>query len=87
MNTLSARMNGDETYSIPHADFLRLQHAHGVGVTVLDMFSLVIATGDRRHVPDGEALASVIALLTDQLGKVVDTCEKAFLEKEIRHDR
>jgi len=53
MNTLSARMNGDETYAIPHADFLRLQHAHGVGVTVLDMFSLVIATGDRRHVPDG----------------------------------
>lgn len=86
MNTLSARMHGDETYSIPHADFLRLQHAHGVGVTVLDMLSLVIATGDRRHVPDGEALASVIALLTDQLGKVVATCENGFMEQELRHD-
>jgi len=86
MNTLSARMHGDETYAIPHADFLRLRHAHGVGVTVLDMFSLVIATGDRRHVPDGEALASVIALLTDQLGKVVATCENGFMEQELRHD-
>ncbi|MCS3609032.1 hypothetical protein [Erwinia rhapontici] len=86
MNTLSARMHSKESYSIPHADFLRLQHAHGVGVTVLDMLSLIIASGDERHAPDGEALASVIALLTDQLGKVVATCENEFFEQGVRHD-
>lgn len=87
MNTLSARKQGDETYSISDADFQRLRHAHGVGVTVLDMLSLIIVSGSQRYAPDGEALASVIALLTDQLGRVVDTCENAFLEKELRHDR
>ena len=86
MNTLSARHNQHASYPIPHADFLRLQHAHSVGVTVLDMFDSVNGMSARGCVPDGAALASVVALLTDQLGKVVETCESRMLATEARHD-
>lgn len=41
MNTLSQHLNNHDTYPIPHADYLRLLHAHTVGVTVLDMFDSV----------------------------------------------
>lgn len=74
MNTLAARYNQTSHYPIPHADFLRLQHAHCVGVTVLDMMER-LNTLDVRKTPDEQGLASVVALLTDQLGKVVNTCE------------
>ena len=40
----------------------------------------------RGCVPDGAALASVVALLTDQLGKVVETCESRMLATEALHD-
>lgn len=79
MNTLSARLNNQDSYPIPHADFLRLQHAHSVGVTVLDMLDVIECSGNRHGGPDGNALASVVALLTDQLGKVVSTCESVML--------
>lgn len=79
MNTLSARHNQHASYPIPHADFLRLQHAHSVGVTVLDMLEIIECSGNRHGGPDGNALASVVALLTDQLGKVVSTCESVML--------
>ncbi|WP_067704969.1 hypothetical protein [Erwinia sp. ErVv1] len=79
MNTLSARLNGHASYPIPHADFLRLQHAHSVGVTVLDMLDVIECSGNRHGGPDSDALASVVALLTDQLGKVVSTCESVML--------
>lgn len=79
MNTLSARLNHHDSYPIPHADFLRLQHAHNVGVTVLDMLNVIECSGNRHSGPDGDALASVVALLTDQLGKVVSTCESVML--------
>lgn len=86
MNTLSQRLNNNDTYPIPHADFLRLQHAHLVGVTVLDMFESINSSSDRDCLPDGAALASVVALLTDQLGKVVETCESLMFATEARHD-
>lgn len=73
MNTLAQRLNNQNSYPIPHADFMRLQHAHSVGITVLDMLDMLSC--DPQHVPDGDALLSVVALLTDQLGKVVNTCE------------
>ncbi|EKM0665603.1 hypothetical protein RBA25_000962 [Cronobacter turicensis] len=86
MNTLAKRLNNSETYPIPHADYLRLLHAHAVGVTVLDMFDSVNGMSARGCVSDGSALASVVALLTDQLGKVVETCESRMLATEARHD-
>jgi hypothetical protein len=86
MNTLTKRLNNNETYPIPHEDYLRLLHAHAVGVTVLDMFDSVNGMSARGCVPDGAALASVVALLTDQLGKVVETCESRMLVTEARHD-
>lgn len=86
MNTLSQHLNNHDTYPIPHADYLRLLHAHTVGVTVLDMFDSVNCLSARGCVPDGAALASVVALLTDQLGKVVETCESRMLATEVRHD-
>lgn len=86
MNTLAKRLNNSESYPIPHADYLRLLHAHAVGVTVLDMFDSVNSMSARGCVPDGAALASVVALLTDQLGKVVETCESRMLAAEARHD-
>lgn len=36
MNTLAARFHSETFYPIPHADFLRLQHAHSTGVLFLD---------------------------------------------------
>lgn len=87
MNTLAAKHNAETTYAIPHADYLRLTHAHSVGVTVLDMLETIECTGQRRMLPDGEAMASVVALLTDQLGKVVSTCESLMLAPEATHDR
>ncbi|MGE1562739.1 hypothetical protein [Pantoea septica] len=86
MNTLTKLLNNSETYPIPHADYLRLLHAHAVGVTVLDMFDSVNGMSSRGCVPDGAALVSVVALLTDQLGKVVETCESRMLATEARHD-
>ena len=86
MNTLAQRMNSDDTYPIPHADYLRLLHAHSVGVTMLDMFESINCFGPHSCVPDSAALASVVALLTDQLGKVVETCESQMLATEARHD-
>lgn len=86
MNTLSARLNNHDSYSIPHADFLRLQHAHNVGVTVLDMLNIIECSGSRHCAPDAEAMVSVVALLTDQLGKVVETCESLMFATEARHD-
>ncbi|AWC74839.1 MULTISPECIES: hypothetical protein [Serratia] len=86
MNTLAKRLNNSDTYLIPHADYLRLLHAHTVGVTVLDMFDTVNCLSARGCVPDGAALASVVALLTDQLGKVVETCESRMFATEARHD-
>ncbi len=35
MNTLADRYYRDTHYPIPHADFLRLQHAHATGVLFL----------------------------------------------------
>ncbi|UYP73488.1 hypothetical protein [Pantoea dispersa] len=86
MNTLAKRLNNSKTYPISHADYLRLLYAHAVGVTVLDMFDSVNGMSARGCVPDGAALASVVALLTDQLGKVVETCESRMLATEARHD-
>ncbi|WKZ93226.1 hypothetical protein P0E69_04685 [Chimaeribacter arupi] len=86
MNTLTKRLNNSETYPIPHADYLRLLHAHAVGVTVLDMFDSVNGMSARGCVPDGAALASAVPLLTDQLGKVVETCESRTLATKARHD-
>ncbi|CNH85629.1 hypothetical protein [Yersinia intermedia] len=75
MNKLASYYFPNAHYPIPHADFLRLQHAHNVGVMFLDMLDIQDSLG---HKPDKNQLAlmaSVVALLTDQLGKVVDTCE------------
>lgn len=79
MNTLFARLNNHDSYPIPHADFLRLQHAHSVGATVLDMLDVIECSDNRKNGPDGNALTSVVALLTDQLGKVVSICEPVML--------
>lgn len=86
MNTLANRLNQHGCYPIPHADFLRLQHAHCVGVTVLDMLDMLSC--HPQHTPDGDALASVVALLTDQLGKVVSTCQSLTPDamEASRHD-
>lgn len=73
MNKLASFYFPNTHYPIPHADFLRLQHAHNVGV----MFTQETF----GHTPDKNQLnsmASMVALLTDQLGKVVDTCEAAI---------
>ncbi|ABU75907.1 hypothetical protein C3D80_21510 [Cronobacter sakazakii] len=86
MNTLAERHNGQSACSISHADYLRLLHAHSVGVTVLDMFDSVNCLSAPGCVPDGAALASVVALLTDQLGKVVETCQSRMFATEARHD-
>lgn len=86
MNTLAARYHGDRTYAIPHADYLRLTHAHTVGVTVLDMLESLQCSGQSSTAPDGEAMASVVAMLTDQLGKVVSTCESLMFAPEATHD-
>lgn len=87
MNTLAHLQNQHDSYPIPHADFMRLQHAHNVGVTVLDMMNMLDCAGNRRFGPDTDALASVVALLTDQLGKVVSTCESVMLtDMEISRD-
>jgi hypothetical protein len=37
MNKLASFYFPNTHYPIPHADFLRLQHAHNVGVMFLDM--------------------------------------------------
>jgi hypothetical protein len=79
MNTLAARFHSETHYAIPHADFLRLQHAHSTGVLFLDMLDSLDLNG---QCPDGfqqAAFASVIAVLTDQLGHVVNTCEPQLL--------
>ncbi len=47
MNTLADRYYRDTHYPIPHADFLRLQHAHATGVLFLDLLD----TLDHRPVP------------------------------------
>lgn len=78
MNKLASLYFPDTHYPIPHSDFLRLQHAHNVGVMFLDMLDTQETFG---HTPDKNQLnsmASMVALLTDQLGKVVDTCEIAI---------
>jgi hypothetical protein len=78
MNKLASFYFPNTHYPIPHADFLRLQHAHNVGVMFLDMLDTQDTFG---HVPSGaqlNSMASVVALLTDQLGKVVDACETAI---------
>ncbi|HHQ4309242.1 MAG: hypothetical protein ACQER3_02800 [Pseudomonadota bacterium] len=75
MNTLAARFYSDTHYPIPHADFLRLQHAHSVGVLFLDMLDQMNCCGQRPDSFQQNALASVVAVLTDQLGQVVTTCE------------
>jgi hypothetical protein len=84
MNTLAARFNQHSHYPIPHADYLRLQHAHHVGVLFLDMLDAQTGT-DHPFAPGAEvSLASVVAMLTDQLGKVVATCESVMLtDKDI----
>ncbi|MFU2314461.1 hypothetical protein [Rahnella sp. PCH160] len=63
---------------MPHADFLRLQHAHNVGVMFLDMLdSGHLRACTQRRSAEFHGLNGC-ALLTDQLGKVVDTCETAI---------
>ncbi len=47
MNTLAARFHSETFYPIPHADFLRLQHAHSTGVLFLDMLDTLESTGQR----------------------------------------
>lgn len=84
MNTLAARFNQYSQYPIPHADYLRLQHAHNVGVLFLDMLDAQACAGQAFEPADNLSLASVVAMLTDQLGKVVATCESVMLtDKEI----
>lgn len=75
MNTLADRYYRDTHYPIPHADFLRLQHAHATGVLFLDL------GGQRPDAEQQASFASVIALLTDQLGHVVNTCETQILAR------
>ncbi|WP_428979233.1 hypothetical protein [Erwinia pyri] len=56
-------------------------------MTVLDMLDVIECSGNRKDGPDGNALASVVALLTDQLGKVVSTCESVMLnDMEVSRD-
>jgi len=84
MNTLAARFNQHTQYPIPHADYLRLQHAHNVGVLFLDMLDAQACTGQSYGPAHSQSFASVVAMLTDQLGKVVATCESVMLtDKEI----
>lgn len=75
MNTLAARFHADESYPIPHADFLRLQNAHNMGVLFLDMLDRQHCLGldAEHHLNDN--FAAVIAVLTDHIGQVVNTCE------------
>lgn len=75
MNTLAARFHHDVHYPIPHADFLRLQHAHSVGVLFLDLLDQMNCSGQKPDAFQQDALASVVAVLTDHLGQVVNTCE------------
>ncbi|MGC6387930.1 hypothetical protein ACMV8I_09715 [Ewingella sp. S1.OA.A_B6] len=75
MNRLASYYFPNTHYPIPHADFLRLQHAHNVGVMFLDMLDTQDSLGHKPDTNQLASMASVVALLTDQLGKVVDTCE------------
>ncbi|NLU15666.1 MAG: hypothetical protein GXW94_07905 [Serratia liquefaciens] len=79
MNTLAARFHSETYYPIPHADFLRLQHAHSTGVLFLDMLDTLESTGQRPDAAQKATFASVIAVLTDQLGQVVKTCDSHIL--------
>ncbi|ENG1468580.1 hypothetical protein ABSL25_002895 [Yersinia enterocolitica] len=81
MNTLAARYDCDTQYSIPHADFLRLQHAHNVGVTFLDMLETQSSLLHGITPLSPESFASMVALLTDQLGQVMNTCESQILSR------
>ena len=63
----------------PHADFLRLQHAHATGVLFLDLLDTLDLGGQRPDAVQQASFALVIALLTDQLGHVVNTCEPKSL--------
>lgn len=81
MNTLADRYYRDTHYPIPHADFLRLQHAHTTGVLFLDLLDTLDLGGQRPDVAQQASFASVIALLTDQLGHVVNTCETQILAR------
>ncbi|HIE4390623.1 TPA: hypothetical protein ACXM56_002503 [Serratia liquefaciens] len=81
MNTLAARFHSETHYAIPHADFLRLQHAHSTGVLFLDMLDTLESTGQCPDAVQKAAFASVIAVLTDQLGHVVNTCEPQLLAR------
>ncbi|EMF5053732.1 TPA: hypothetical protein ACKQB7_004429 [Serratia marcescens] len=81
MNTLADRYYRDTHYSIPHADFLRLQHAHATGVLFLDLLDTLDLGGQRPDAVQQASFASVIALLTDQLGHVVNTCETQILAR------
>jgi len=84
MNTLAARFNQHSQYPIPHADYLRLQHAHNVGVLFLDMLDAQACTGQSYEHAHNLSFACVVAILTDQLGKVLATCESVMLnDKEI----
>ncbi|HEJ7179690.1 TPA: hypothetical protein ACKQT6_003863 [Serratia marcescens] len=79
MNTLAARFHSEIHYAISHSDFLRLQHAHSTGVLFLDMLDTLESTGQCPDAVQKAAFASVIAVLTDQLGHVVNTCEPQLL--------
>lgn len=68
MKTLADRYYRDTHYPIPHADFLRLQHAHATGVLFLDLLDTLDLGGQRHDAVQQASFASVIALLTDQLG-------------------
>ncbi|MBG6244732.1 hypothetical protein CS369_08050 [Candidatus Symbiopectobacterium sp. 'North America'] len=77
MNTLAYRYNQGISYPIPHADYLRLSHAHRVGVMFLDMLEAQQAgmTAMKPGALPVEDMASLFALLTDQIGHVVTHCE------------
>ena len=77
MNTLADRYNQGISYPIPHADYLRLSHAHRVGVMFLDMLEAQQAgmTAMKPGALPAEDLASLVAMLTDQIGHVVTHCE------------
>lgn len=77
MNTLAARLNNQDTYPIPHADYLRLSHAHRVGVMFLDMLDAQQCgmTAAKPNTLPADDMAALVALLTDQIGHVMTHCE------------
>lgn len=77
MKTLAKRFNADESYPIHHADYLRLSHAHRVGVMFLDMLDAqqcAMSAAKPNSLPVDD-MASLVALLTDQIGHVMTRCE------------